>query len=65
MSTPKVTVAWCRCCCHWWLEADAIGTECEGCEHKLVKRVGYLCAEKGLHRLVRETVGCTVDHYDF
>jgi hypothetical protein len=48
--TPTVTVSWCRWC-NIYDELDQVGHKCSTpeCNHKLIKRVGYLCQEKPSH----------------
>ena len=59
----KVEVAWCRSCEHW-LPAAEIGQFCPetDCIYRLTRRVGYICASRGLHHGWREAKNCEVDH---
>lgn len=64
MGAEKVTVAWCPVH-EWWVEANEIGKRCledRYCNRTLVKRVGYLCTQQGLHRTKTEAKGCQDDH---
>lgn len=58
-----VTVAWCPTC-RWWIEDSAIGSSCPSlsCDRLLVRRDGYLCRERGIHRAAKAAKRCTSSH---
>ncbi len=61
----KQAVAWCPAC-EYWVGIAELGNRCIGdgtCQYRLVRRVGYICLEQGLHRLCRGAVACEGGHY--
>jgi hypothetical protein len=64
MTAVKTVVAYCMGC-RYWVTAAEIGRRCIGdgtCRRTLVRRVGFLCAARGLHRRARDARGCEDDH---